>query len=73
MQARQAVVWQSVLGAEDSLRRGLGPFNGPLAVRRWKRIPSVFQVHRVAVDAEVYSGKKVRPLSILLGMKVFEP
>ncbi len=69
MQARQAVVWQSVLGVEDCLRRGLGPFNGPLPVRRWQRIPNVFQIHRVAVDAEVYSGKKVRPLSILLVMK----
>ena len=73
---RQAVVSQSVVGAEDCPGRDFRPFNGLLPVQRWRIVSNIdliiSRIRRVAVDAEVYSGKKVIALSKLLVMDVVE-
>lgn len=68
-----AVDPQSEVGAADGARRGDAPFNGDLEARRWLRVSSIccssFRMGST-LEAELYSGKKVMPLSRLLVMGI---
>ena len=72
MQPMQAVVWQSVTEVEDTSIRGSEPVNGCLRGRRWKRVPNVCRIRRVAGSAEVNSGKKVMPFLVSRVMQSIE-
>lgn len=71
-----AVESQSEIGMEGGARRCVRPVNSVLGVRQWRTVPSIcctiLRIRSRAVDADLYSGKKVMPLSNLLVMGVVE-
>ena len=72
---RMAVEPQSEMGTADGARRGDAPLNGVWGVRRWPRVSSICCTilrNGSTVDAELYSGKKVMPLSTLSVMGMFQ-
>ena len=72
---RMAVEPQREMGTADGARRGDAPLNGVWGVRRWPRVSSICCTilrNGSTVDAELYSGKKVMPLSTLLVMGIYQ-
>lgn len=70
---RMAVEPQSEMGTADRARRGGAPLNGVWGMRRWPRVSSICCTilrNGSTVDAELYSGKKVMPLSTLSVMGI---